>query len=1211
MGDKRLDTIPATKSDEFIKYDVANLILIPSESEGIPEHVCDVPSHDNSPPLDVSNDQIEDFSESNEEFSSTDDDSGSFDKIDYDRVVWIDNEGKVSIVSAKEVTGWVPEFGEDTTCKEVSSVKPSIEPLDNLSEQASFPSEDSFGIDNLIFKSSKIHKIDIPEKANTEPEFPPGFTPLNLNHEATVPDQPANNHSSVQSPKEASNNVVDDGITDSKSNNNSCSGSKHDHTDPMVRGVGLPDDLLNQAKIVRDLQAINKKDSIDLAQKAKVKWAIEGDENTKFFHGVVNKKRRYLAIKGILNDGEWIDNLTHVKTEFYNHFANRFSHPNWTRVPLEDQFPRRLNIELSRYLERDKYWSVVGNDMVNALKEFFSSSTFPNWCNPSFIALIPKVLDAKHLNDFCPISLVGCQYKIISKILANRLSLVIDDIISQEQSAFLKERQIMNGPIILNEVISWCKSKKEKSLLFKNISEPSNASTNVVNAPREPYVVKQDNGSFVDKIISDLNRAPDSPDQFHCFHCKDVLRAGEACKRCTCTKCGSGLGKGLCYICGHNQNSLNDSPSISEPFSQSPPNINHFCYEYGDSLDGIFYKQCTCKSCGKDAHIGYNCPSKVLVISNPKPCNNQTIDELPQTLPIFHPTFHSKAESPFTLDSTPTYVDESPNVFNPPPQPLIYPCEFCGNDAYYGHYCTPQAPFIYPKPCYNQDFNFPQDFQDVPQQYLCCDDCGEPDNSLSMGDEHLDTIAATASDEFIKSGVENPIPISSESEGILEHVCDVPSHDNAPPLDASPPDSELVSSEMMEIVILEERGIDDDILLTIKHADLREKLLNVNLLISKIEALNANPTPSSDCKTKSSSTSLNSLLEETNTFDNSLPEFETFCFDVDEISSGSTTTHPDRSLPKYKVFYDDHVKEISSGSPTTHSDSPLYASFMFDLSINPFPPVDRSDSYEFTDELIPFISAPEYDCFRFKTSSESLFAYVVWIFLPFLVYSVVPCYPLSLRNEDLVFDLGICKSTFSKPDISHRCETVKKFNTHRSHLNKCPMLIHRQNNPPLGLRQGDLLYPFLFILVMESLYVSFQRLIDRDDAMFIGKWTCENVNVIMLMLHCFFLAFGLKINVQKSSIFGVGVRPSVVCYMAVRYGCIASTLPFTYLGIKVGENMTRISSWDVVINKLERSSTNMCSSILLLLRDGLRQLVESSNSHLARAFDLGVMVFQP
>nr|GEZ37107.1 hypothetical protein [Tanacetum cinerariifolium] len=272
------------------------------------------------------------------------------------------------------------------------------------------------------------------------------------------------------------------------------------------------------------------------------------------------------------------------------------------------------------------------------------------------------------------------------------------------------------------------------------------------------------------------------------------------------------------------------------------------------------------------------------------------------------------------------------------------------------------------------------------------------------GDEHLDTIPVIKSDKVIKSSVVNLIPIPSESEGIPEHMCDVPFHDNSLPLDvlkdqiedlfdsneefsstdedsfsidnidyveASPPNSKLISSEVMEIVIPEVGGIDDDILLTIKDDILREKLLNVNLLIAKIKALNDNPTPSSDFKTKSSSTSLNSLLEETNTSDNSLPKFKTFCFDVKEISSGSTTTHSDISLPEYEAFYDDHVKEISSGRPTTHYDSSLYASFTFDLSINPFPPANRSDFYEFTDELIPFISLPEYDCFLFTVEPNS------------------------------------------------------------------------------------------------------------------------------------------------------------------------------------------------------------------------------------------------
>nr|GEX33051.1 hypothetical protein [Tanacetum cinerariifolium] len=246
-------------------------------------------------------------------------------------------------------------------------------------------------------------------------------------------------------------------------------------------------------------------------------------------------------------------------------------------------------------------------------------------------------------------------------------------------------------------------------------------------------------------------------------------------------------------------------------------------------------------------------------------------------------------------------------------------------------------------------------------------------------DDDEDYTIAVTPKKFIKSSVENLIPIPSESEGIPDNMCDVHFHDNSPPLDvskdqfedfseskddfsltdddsfsidnidyveASPPDSELVSSEVMEIVIQEVGGIVNDILLTIKDDILRENLLNINLLIAKIEALNDNPTLSSDFMTKSSSTSRNSLLEETNTFYNSLPEFETFCFDVEEISSGGTTTRSDISLPEYEFFYDDHVKEISSGSTTTHSDSSLYDSFIFDLLINPFPSADRSDFYE-------------------------------------------------------------------------------------------------------------------------------------------------------------------------------------------------------------------------------------------------------------------------
>nr|GEZ04071.1 hypothetical protein [Tanacetum cinerariifolium] len=392
--------------------------------------------------------------------------------------------------------------------------------------------------------------------------------------------------------------------------------------------------------------------------------------------------------------------------------------------------------------------------------------------------------------------------------------------------------------------------------------------------------------------------------------------------------------------------------------SQSPPQINHHCcYECGDSLEDIFCHQCTCELCGKGAHYSYNCPPKVSIIPDPEPFNNQTIDELPQTVPSFDPTCYSEDGNSFTYDSKSNLVHDSPNVFDPPLQPPLYSCEFYGNDARYGHYCTPQVLFIYPELYYDQDFNFSQDFHDFQQQYLCCENyrgpheayqchpmnedyyheqnsCYDPNsfgfdqfqppqytvnhrifkaqndlfNSQNKLMEQLTSICDMVGqyiqkkeeqkqikeeqvakarywkipicydddddeDYAIASSVESLVPIPSESEGIPDNMCDVPFHDNSPPLDilkdqfegfsnsndestsidddsfsidnikyveGSPPDYELVSSEVMEIVILEVGGTDDDILLTIKDDILHENTLNVNLLIANIEALKDN-----------------------------------------------------------------------------------------------------------------------------------------------------------------------------------------------------------------------------------------------------------------------------------------------------------------------------------------------------------------------------------
>nr|GFA04987.1 hypothetical protein [Tanacetum cinerariifolium] len=207
------------------------------------------------------------------------------------------------------------------------------------------------------------------------------------------------------------------------------------------------------------------------------------------------------------------------------------------------------------------------------------------------------------------------------------------------------------------------------------------------------------------------------------------------------------------------------------------------------------------------------------------------------------------------------------------------------------------------------------------------------------------------------------------------------------------------------------------------------------------------------------------------------------------ISSGSTTTHSDISLLDYEFFYfdDDHIEESSGGSTTTHFDISLfeYDSFIFDLSNDQFPSSDRSDftHEEFVDKLAHIISPPEYDCFYFRDLLDSgelisifnsgirknlsttcvnlpieddhspLLAYVVWIFLAYLTYPVIPPYLHPFGNEDTIFNPGITiNRVYSfKPGLSHRCRAFKKFNTHRSHLNEWPMIINGKNTPILDV----------------------------------------------------------------------------------------------------------------------------------------------------------------
>ncbi|CAJ2672661.1 unnamed protein product [Trifolium pratense] len=113
------------------------------------------------------------------------------------------------------------------------------------------------------------------------------------------------------------------------------------------------------------------------------------------------------------------------------------------------------------------FWADLRGDVMRFLLDFHRNGRLTKGINSTFIALIPKTDSPQRLNDFRPISLVGSLYKILAKVLANRLRQVMGSVISEAQTAFVKNRQILDGILIANEIVDEARKSKKDLMLFK------------------------------------------------------------------------------------------------------------------------------------------------------------------------------------------------------------------------------------------------------------------------------------------------------------------------------------------------------------------------------------------------------------------------------------------------------------------------------------------------------------------------------------------------------------------------------------------------------------------------------------------------------------------------------------------------------------------------------------------------------------------------
>ncbi|GKV26106.1 hypothetical protein SLEP1_g35459 [Rubroshorea leprosula] len=232
-------------------------------------------------------------------------------------------------------------------------------------------------------------------------------------------------------------------------------------------------------------------------QKSRKMWLKEGDANTKYFHRSVNGRRRRNEICSIMIEGKQLSGVTEIKEGVAEYFQKLFTEEVWQRPKLDGmdfkQISQADNEFLTAPFNEDEIkkviwecdsskapgpdgfnfrfmksmWEDIKTEVIGFVKEFQEQGRLARGSNASFIVLIPKTKNPQRIEEYRPISLIGVMYKVVAKLMASRLSKVMHKIIGEQQMAFIKGRQLVDGVVIANEVIDEAKRKRRKSFVFK------------------------------------------------------------------------------------------------------------------------------------------------------------------------------------------------------------------------------------------------------------------------------------------------------------------------------------------------------------------------------------------------------------------------------------------------------------------------------------------------------------------------------------------------------------------------------------------------------------------------------------------------------------------------------------------------------------------------------------------------------------------------
>lgn len=224
-------------------------------------------------------------------------------------------------------------------------------------------------------------------------------------------------------------------------------------------------------------------------------WLTEWDDNTKFYHNFANVRKVINTIWALNNEqGHLVSSQKDLTKLSIEHFRNIYKAPRAANMleimQIAEHFPRFVHQEDTKdllkevmmeelgatvkWFKKDKipgpdgwtiefyiaFFEILGEDLLKIVETCRRNGTISSAFKSTFIALIPKLDNPSSYNDFRPISHCNCLYKIISKIIANRLKTILSRQISSEQFAFLHHRQIHEAIATAKELLHTLKIKK-------------------------------------------------------------------------------------------------------------------------------------------------------------------------------------------------------------------------------------------------------------------------------------------------------------------------------------------------------------------------------------------------------------------------------------------------------------------------------------------------------------------------------------------------------------------------------------------------------------------------------------------------------------------------------------------------------------------------------------------------------------------------------